>query len=86
MSLPDITITAASVIESTIIYGFVHTFWMIIKWCLKYLSTDAGRIIDTHVKDGHHTRLEHCVEGACVRLETALDSLHRASQPQQRAD
>lgn len=70
MSIPEVTITVGQVIESTIIYGFVHTFWMCTKWGLRHLETDTGQIIDAHVKNKHKTRLVRCLEGNCIRLET----------------
>lgn len=86
MSLPEVTITVGQVVESTIIYGFVHTFWMCTKWGLRHLESDTGRIIDQHVKAGHHARLQYCFEGTCKKLGvsltpgTELDSLHQVEQ------
>lgn len=77
MSLPEITITTGQVIESTIMFGIIHAIWACIKWGLKHLETDTGRIIDKHVKDGHHQRLTHCFEAGCIKLRIAGGSPHR---------
>lgn len=77
MSLPEITITTGQVIESTIIYGCVHTIWTCIKWGIKHLETDTGRIINRHVKDGHHKRLTRCFEASCIKLRTVSGSPHQ---------
>lgn len=77
MSFPEITISVGQVIESTIIYGFVHTFWMCLKWGFRYLETDTGQIINSHVKNKHKARLVRCLEGNCTRLETAGDFPHQ---------
>lgn len=86
MSFPEITITVGQVIESTIIYGFVHTFWTCLKWGMRHLETDAGQIIDTHVKEGHHNRLQYCFEGGCARLGIELNSPHQAEAQTQLAE
>lgn len=77
MILANISITTAGIIESTIIYGIVHTIWMFINKALKHLETDAGQIITIHVKDGHHARLSKCIKEGCIRFGIELDSPHQ---------
>lgn len=63
-----INITVAEIITSVILYGLVHGIWTGIKWGLKHLETEAGQIIEVHVKNGHSARLKHCTEDGCIKL------------------
>lgn len=71
-----INITAATVIESTIMYGLVHGIWLLIKNAAKTAYKEArrerNRIIRAHVKAGHESRLKHCVDEACFSLRTPV--------------
>lgn len=80
--MTDIHITTGAVITSTVIYGIVHAIWTGLKWGLRHLESDTGRIIEVHVKDGHHKRLTHCFEGGCARLGIGLDYPHRVDSQQ----
>ena len=69
-----INITPAGVIESTLMYGIVHGVWLIIKRLGKEAYREArierDKIIHAHVKAGHKSRLKHCVDDACINLQT----------------
>jgi hypothetical protein len=80
MQFLGLDITIRLIIESTILYGIVHGNWKLIKWSIKYLQTDSVKIINQHVKDGHNSRLKHCVKNSCFILGTALDSSHQVKQ------
>lgn len=69
------SITLAEIVTSTILFGCVHAIWTTIKWGLRQLKTDTGRVIHKHVSDGHHARLTRCYVGACAKFRTGLDSL-----------
>lgn len=72
-----IHLTVADVITSFIVYGIVHAAWTGVKWCLRQLETEAGRIIEGHVKNGHEARFKYCFKGSCATPEIALDSTHQ---------
>jgi hypothetical protein len=67
-----INITPAGVVESTIMYGVVHTFWMLIKklggFTYKEVRIERNKIIGHHVKAGHKSRLKHCPDLICLKL------------------
>lgn len=68
-------ITLAEVVTTTVMFGIVHGIWTTVKWGLRQLKTDTGKIIDKHVKEGHKNPLKHCFVKDCIRLGTAVDSL-----------
>jgi hypothetical protein len=87
-----INITAATVVESTLMYGIVHGIWLLIKNAAKTAYKEArrerNRIIRAHVKAGHESRLKHCIDDACLTLrkpvpvrqtEPELEALHTES-------
>lgn len=67
-------ITPLGVIESTLMYGIVHTIWKIIKYFANRLERETraerNRIIQWHVKGGHNGRLKSCTDPQCLRLRT----------------
>lgn len=79
-----IHLSVADVITSFIVYGIVHAAWSGVKWCLRHLETEAGHIIESHVKNGHEARFKYCFKDSCaIRPGTAPDSLRQALQPEQ---
>lgn len=85
-----INISAATVIESTLMYGIVHGIWLLIrkvsKEAYKRARTQRDHIIRMHVKGGHEGRLKHCVDDACASLRTpVLATASVQEQPEQLA-
>lgn len=80
MIFADINITGTGVVESTIVYGIVHSIWTGIKWGLKHLETEAGQVIHAHVKNNHRVRFKHCFEDSCAIPGTAPDLIRQAEQ------
>lgn len=78
----EVHLTLTEIITSVIIYGIVHSIWSVIKWCIKQLETEAGKIILAHVRSGHDSRFKHCFEDGCAKAETARDSLRPAIEQQ----
>lgn len=68
-----IHLTLTEIITSFILYGIVHGVWTAVKWCMKQLETEAGRIIMDHVKSGHKDRLKDCLKDSCAIPEIAPD-------------
>lgn len=66
MTAIELHLTLADLLTSTIIYGIVHGTWKVIMWCIRGLETEAGRIIDAHVKSGHEDRFKVCFTDTCA--------------------
>lgn len=67
-------ITPLNVLESTLMYGIVHSIWKILKYLFnkaeKETRAERNRIIQRHVKAGHKGRLKECLDEACLSLRT----------------
>lgn len=73
-----LNITTTGIVESTIIFGIVHTIWLVIKYVAKVVwklvvdevRRERNRIIKHHVKAGHDSPLKHCMDVACASLRS----------------
>lgn len=80
----NVHISASEVITGMLLYGIIHGTYKILGYFRKQLQTEAGRIIHQHIKDGHDSRLKHCVEASCATLGTLEGQLEqRTEQGQQ---
>jgi hypothetical protein len=66
-----INITLTEIITSLLLYGIVHGIWVVMRYLVNQLETETGRIIHTHVREGHSDRFKQCLTGDCAtRLGT----------------
>lgn len=76
----NVHITASEIVTGMLLYGIIHGAYKILGYFRKQLQTEAGRIIHQHIKDGHNSRLKHCVEASCATLGMLEGRLEQQSE------